>query len=326
MSTNFTVLLPVYNGEKFIKRAVLSVINQEYEDYKLYIINDGSTDRTLSICEELAKKNNKIEIVSTPNGGLASARNVGVGLASARDLNTKIIWIDADDELEANLFIKLDKTFRENSECDAIFYNYNLIVDDRIVENRYISQRFGIEGLISRDILLKKILIGDINNYMWAFAADASVYRDIVYPEGKKYEDLGTLYKIVKNINKAFILDIKGYRYYIDNPDSLSKNFTAKDAWSLLDIIEEVSIVLKEFDRNYTAVFQAIYMINIIISLANNKDCESLNAIEKTRGQFNKIKKYLHYDIYKNSRYSWKIILMKHNMILPIYRIKGGIV
>lgn len=321
--TDFTILLPVYNGEKYIERAILSILNQQYEKYKLYIINDGSTDMTLQICERITSGNENVEIINKPNGGLAESRNVAIRLAESRNIGTKVVWIDADDELAPGILNELNSIFMANPQCDAVCYDYDLIVDNKIVNNKYISQRFEKNGLIDGECFLQKVLIGDINNYMWAFAADIKCYNQISYPVGKNYEDLATLYKIANNVGTAYISYFKGYKYYIDNPNSLSKNFTVHDAWNLLDIIDEVDDYLDNRYKDYYSIFQAIYLINIIISLSDKSKNDTGEILSATIKRFSYVKRNLKYNCYKQSRYYYKIILMKLNLILPIYKIKG---
>lgn len=325
MSIGFTVILPVYNGEKTIERAILSVLKQSYKKFCLYIVNDGSTDSTLKICNQYANKDNRIKICSKKNGGLSSARNKGVKFAIDNMPNSKIIWLDADDELSDGLLEHLKQMFAEYKNIDAVFYNYNVVLSSgRVVHNGYIDARYGSETIIDREQILKKIFIGDINNYMWAFAADVGCYNGIFYPEGKRYEDMATLYKIAANFNIASVTNFRGYNYYYDNPESISKNFTTKDARDLLCIISEVGDNYKNDDfKEYAVVFQSIYLTNIIISLVNNRDNESTLIVKEAQRLFGKLRKDLKMKNYVKSRYALKILLMKFKLIIPIYKIKG---
>lgn len=88
-----SVILPVYNGEKFLKRAVNSVINQTYKNWQLVIVNDGSVDASLRIAESFAKKEKRIIVINTPNRGVSAARNTGIEAADG-DL---LMFLDADD-------------------------------------------------------------------------------------------------------------------------------------------------------------------------------------------------------------------------------------
>lgn len=323
MKTKFVILLPVYNGEDTIGRAIESVLNQTYRNFEMIIINDGSTDSTLEVCRKYAESNNQIEVVTRENGGLASARNLGIELAGRKEPDIKVVWLDADDEL-CDILRDLNDEFVSNPEIDAIFYDYDLVMSDgKRVDNRYLCQRFGGNEKIKGKEALKKILIGDINNYMWAFAADIHCYQGVFFPEGKKYEDIATLYKIVDNTNFVFMMKRKGYKYYVGNPNSLSKNFTHQDAYDLLDTISEVDEYLNDKGLlDYTAIFEAIYLCNIVISLSAKNDKESKKIIQLVNRYFEERRHRLKFHIYRKSRYAKKIELMKWRLIEPVYGLK----
>ena len=91
-----SVIIPLYNNEKFIKPCLQSVINQSYKDIEIVIVNDGSTDNSLNIVEEIADRDNRIKIINQKNSGRSAARNIGIKNSSGDFL----MFVDADDELE----------------------------------------------------------------------------------------------------------------------------------------------------------------------------------------------------------------------------------
>lgn len=107
----FSIIIPVYNSQNYIKKCVLSVINQTYKDWEIIIVDDGSTDKSGEICDTLAKTNNKIKVHHKKNAGVSSARNVGIELASGE----RVMFLDSDDELEPNT---LEVLFNEISKYD----------------------------------------------------------------------------------------------------------------------------------------------------------------------------------------------------------------
>lgn len=91
-----TLILPIFNGEKYISRCIDSVLNQTYKNFELIIINDGSTDKSLNIIKKYAKKDNRIKIINKKNEGVSIARNIGI----ENSTGDFITFIDADDYLE----------------------------------------------------------------------------------------------------------------------------------------------------------------------------------------------------------------------------------
>ena len=135
MKDLISVIINVYNGEKFIEKCLDSIVNQTYKNLEILIINDGSTDKTLKICKK--NKDKRIKIINTKNMGLSLSRNVGIDNAKGEYL----YFVDADDfiELDAieylyNLCKKYDVRI---ATCDPLtIYNYDFIKYERKEKSR----------------------------------------------------------------------------------------------------------------------------------------------------------------------------------------------
>ena len=98
-----SIIIPVYNIEKYIEKAIVSVVNQTCPDFELLLINDGSTDSSYEICKKWEEKDNRIKVISKENGGVSSARNLGMELAKGEYL----FFLDGDDWIREDCFEKL---------------------------------------------------------------------------------------------------------------------------------------------------------------------------------------------------------------------------
>ena len=107
----FSIIVPLYNCEKYIAECINSIIKQEYKDFEIIVVNDGSTDNSRKIVEEY--KDKRIRIVDKENGGLLHARLTGLQEAK----NDYIVFIDADDRLRPNLLSDLQKQFLNGIDC-----------------------------------------------------------------------------------------------------------------------------------------------------------------------------------------------------------------
>ena len=94
-----SIIIPVYNTAKYLKRCLDSVLAQSYKDFEMVIINDGSTDNSLSICESYAQKDERIEILNLQHNGVSNARNNGISKAKGEF----ICFVDSDDKIEKDL-------------------------------------------------------------------------------------------------------------------------------------------------------------------------------------------------------------------------------
>ena len=100
MNPSISIIVPVYNSEKTLNRCVDSILSQTFQDWELLLIDDGSTDRSGKLCDEYALKDQRIKVFHKKNGGVSSARNIGLDHAKGE----WITFIDSDDEIPKNTF------------------------------------------------------------------------------------------------------------------------------------------------------------------------------------------------------------------------------
>lgn len=138
-----SVIVPVFNTEKYLERCILSITNQTYSNLEIILINDGSTDRSLEICNTYAINDNRITVIDKSNEGVSRARNTGLELSKGE----YIAFVDSDDWIESDMFENMMKTI-ENTESEVCICNYyqdsqkkflninkKLLNTDEIVEN-----------------------------------------------------------------------------------------------------------------------------------------------------------------------------------------------
>lgn len=199
-----TVIINVYNGEKYIKKCLDSIVNQTYDNLDILIINDGSTDNTLKICKSY--KDKRIRIITTKNQGLSLSRNTGIENAKGEYL----YFVDADD------FIELD----------TIEYLYNLLIENNAsmstckcldIYNYQINNRSSKEKIETHDGIhfLKKILLSiDRSVTTWNKLMKKELFNNIRY-ENRITNDVTVTYKQAIKIDKyVFSNQIKYYYYH----------------------------------------------------------------------------------------------------------------
>ena len=119
----FSIILPVYNGESFLERCIKSILSQSFTDFELIIVDDGSQDDSLQICQQFAEKDKRISVIHQENKGLSGARNTGLDNCSGE----YIIFIDCDDSIKGNLLEDLIKVASNDS---LIHYGFSLTKND----------------------------------------------------------------------------------------------------------------------------------------------------------------------------------------------------
>ena len=121
----FSIVIPVYNVEKYIEKCLLSIVEQTYSDYEIIVVDDGSKDKSGQICDEFAKQYDNIKVIHIPNGGVSNARNIGLQNASG-----EYVWfIDSDDYIAADALSVIDSHVRKHQKLDMLIFDA-VVVDE----------------------------------------------------------------------------------------------------------------------------------------------------------------------------------------------------
>ena len=222
-----SIIVPVYNVEKYIDKCIESLVNQTLQEIEIIIVNDGSQDRSEEKIENFVKKYpTKIKYLEKKNGGLSSARNLGLNYATGE----YIAFLDSDDYVEKIMYEEMYKLAKkENSdmvECDFIWeWEYGKKVFDKRKEYQYPDKD-------KRQIMKKPRVV------VWNKIYKREIINKIRFSEGLIYEDLEFFYKIVPDLKTISYID-KYFVHYIQRKDSISNTQTEKtnDIFKILDNI-----------------------------------------------------------------------------------------
>lgn len=137
MKERISVVVPVYNVEQYLEKCVNSIINQTYKNLEIILVDDGATDKSGKLCDELAKLDNRIMVYHKKNGGLSDARNYGVERATGDYIG----FVDGDDYIDAEMYEKLYEAIKKEN-VDVAECNLKIIYSDRVelfTEKKYYS-------------------------------------------------------------------------------------------------------------------------------------------------------------------------------------------
>ncbi len=274
----FSIIIPVYNTEKYFNKCLDSVINQSYKDYEVIIINDGSTDSSEDIINNYSKENNKIKYYFKKNGGLSSARNYGV----SKSKGEYIIFLDSDDYLDKNILRVLNDNIEDN--IDIIRFQSYRVFDDK-KEDYLICPSFNSTN--GKDAFLKlyknkSIELATVylfNKKYW----DKNQYEFAI---NRYHEDFGLIPLVILKAKKVKSIDYKGY-YYVDRPNSITtdKNYE-KIKKRAFDMLFHFDFLLKEsrkanIDEGIQRIFES-FISNSLITKINdlNKNDKKSYIIE----------------------------------------------
>lgn len=218
MKPMLSVIVPVYNVEKYLDKCISSIINQTFKNIEILLIDDGSTDLSGEICDAWKQKDSRIKVFHKQNGGLSDARNYGLMNASG----IYVGFVDSDDFLDEEMYNRLmlgcEKYNADVGCCNKV----RVFNDKKICENVISSNKF-----INKSQALLLLLLSDPSVCNKIFKKD--LFQNIKFPYGKLYEDIATTPHLIDKSNGMYIDCIAGYYYnQLNNGSIIHKSFNIK--------------------------------------------------------------------------------------------------
>lgn len=240
MDKLISIVIPVYNVEKYLEECLNSVINQTYSNIEIILVDDGSPDGCGKICDKYANEDNRIKVIHKKNGGLSDARNYGIDAASGE----YITFIDSDDYVDSGYIEKLYSAIKVNntkiSQCGILKINNQKEVLEKL-------------GYLENEVKTGKDMIKDIYNrhwgeniVVWNKMYSIELFKDFRYPVGKIHEDEYITYKILYYTDKIAVIDEYLYNYRQTDNSITGKKFNVKR----LDILEALEERMDFFREN----------------------------------------------------------------------------
>lgn len=242
-----SVIVPVYNGEKYIEDCLNSIINQTYNDLQIIVINDGSKDNTKSIISNMAKKDSRIEIINKENGGVSSARNLGLEYVK-KDFVT---FVDSDDTLDEDMY-EILMQYANSEEFDIVHCGYKRINNNGIklvngTGNVIIQEKYeALECIIDGKLFVPAL---------WNKIYKKSLFDNVRFDESLKInEDVLVNYELFKNSDKSIFIDEAKYNYF-EREESACKNTNdVKKSEDCLKVAKKISDDCKNSSLNKNAI------------------------------------------------------------------------
>ncbi len=209
----FSVIIPVYNVEEYLEPCIDSVLGQQYEDYEIILVDDGSTDGSGQICDRYAQQHPQVRVIHQSNKGLGGARNTGIMHADAQYL----IFLDSDDYITGNMLADIGQIIARHP-CDMVLYDMIAIHADGRWGERY---RHPIDAncLLQGDRLKPLAFVSGA--CARAFRRGLFTDSGILFPEQVWYEDLRTVNKLLPYTQSAYYTDACAYYVYRQRDGSI---------------------------------------------------------------------------------------------------------
>ena len=248
-----SIIIPIYNKEKYIERCINSVINQTYSNLEIILVNDGSKDRSGEVCDEYKKKDSRIVVIHKENGGCGSARNCGIDAATGE----YIMFIDGDDYIENEMCeILYDNITSSNTDICACFFKYKQ-KDGNILYENYSDDKELSEVKIYNGIEFLELLYrGPFQNGLVVSLCNKiykkELFNDIRLKEGIIFEDDEFCTRLYNE--SIHVKLIPKYLYtYVFTPNSITTCNFNENRLSFINILDERAKSLKE--RGYYILY-----------------------------------------------------------------------
>lgn len=218
-----SIIIPVYNAEKYLRQCIDSIIKQSFDKFELILIDDGSKDKSGQICDEYAQRDNRIKVFHLQNGGPSKARNFGMSVAEGQYIE----FVDSDDQLEASS-LEYMAEIAQKYRPDMLIANAEII--DVVKDNKKIIS-MGETGNLDTLIYLKNLTIQKkavFLHYIWNrwYKKEYIENEKIVFDEAEQLgEDFIFNCEMIKNKPEIVVLDKTLYKYYKRDNGSLSGKF-----------------------------------------------------------------------------------------------------
>lgn len=222
MDPLISIVVPIYNVEKYLRRCVESLVSQTYQQLEIILVDDGSPDGCPGICDEYARKDSRIRVIHQENRGLSGARNAGIDMASG----AYIAFVDSDDYVAPDYIRSLYELLKE-SGCAIAQCRFGYVQGEPVEEEGDDSWR------IYRGESLMEQLYGPEEEATYFVVAWNKLYcrelfEKIRYPEGRIHEDEATTYQLFHEGKKLVFLNRVLYGYYTENTGSITACFSRK--------------------------------------------------------------------------------------------------
>lgn len=277
MDKLISIIVPVYNVKEYVRNCLDSIIAQTYQNIEILVIDDGSTDGSGQICDEVAKKDTRIKVVHTTNHGLSVARNTGLDMARGEYIGL----VDSDDCISPWMYETLLKC-AEKEKVDIVVADFQRISN----ENKYVWEQVTKrnEEIISGEDALCRLCYSQGKHDMVKFVLVTnklyakSLFDEVRFREGIVHEDEDVMYQLLGNASKVGVLDISLYGY-LKRPGSITDAGVTKHYANKVTVLIERNAFLKnKFPRAYCysllhclKTLQSFYLILKYEKKADNK-------------------------------------------------------
>lgn len=195
-----SIIVPIYNVEKYLPEAIASIRNQTFRDFEVILVDDGSTDGSGQICDDVAATDFRFRVLHQENGGVSAARNTGLKAARGQ----YIAWIDPDDTAEKNMLELLYEKATDTG-AEIVISCYDNLLDIPLAGNELATSEY------LRRLLTEK----SVHSYLWDKLFKKEIFEGIEFEKGMRYEDVRIMHRLFRSTSQIATIPQRVYNYTI---------------------------------------------------------------------------------------------------------------
>lgn len=308
-----SIIVPVYNVEKYLERCIKSLLNQTMDKIEIILVNDGSTDGSTYICKKYKKLSNKIKYIESENKGCSHARNLGI----KKSIGKYLMFVDSDDYVELDYCLLMYEKI-EKEELDLVQCDFK-IVDKEGLELKKESKKIPTD---TKNFLIENNECG----YIWnkIFKSKIIKKNNLKFPEkSHMYEDMIFVFKYCIHVEKISLIDKKIY-YYVQNEKSVMNTITEKRIYDIFYGLDNLKEYVLKNKKEFLDVYNFIYKqrgvknsFSILEQRVLKKEIENYKEIENfivnksLKKEYKKIIFYWRFRIFMANNFSDQIKFFK---------------
>lgn len=240
-----SVIVPVYNVEKYLKKCISSLINQTYHNLEIILVDDGSSDNSGTICDDFSFMDDRVQVIHKENGGLSDARNAGIECAGG----AYILFVDSDDFIHPQMVEILYRNLKEKEADISVCCFQEIYEDERKIDFEEIAEE-NIEVYEDMAVMEQLVYKNLITVVAWNKLYKCDLWKDLRYPRGYIHEDEFVIHELLHMARKTVYTDAKLY-YYLQRADSITGKIKLKNIQDVMEAYEHRLRFLKKYQYEF---------------------------------------------------------------------------
>lgn len=276
-----SIVVPVYNVEKYLRECLDSLLGQEFQDCEILLVNDGSTDLSPAICQEYAARDGRVRVIHQENQGLSAARNTGIEAAQGEYL----LFVDSDDYLPEGALSTLHALAVEHHADFVAGIFLRLLENGNIRPARLRDPIHGAEVYTGDAKMDNYIRVPKQTNSVTGKLFARELFREIRFPVGKLFEDVFVTYRLVHAAKCLVLTETPSYVYRKRAGSIAMRPCTDRDYDAVEGRLQEEAFVLKHYPEmehhTHVRVFSTVFQLVIRSAFGRIQDPEKRRNMQR---------------------------------------------